>query len=267
MLKTEERNPLTAHLDKMSSSEILSRIQTENKNAVNAIDDALPQIERAVEAILPRMQKGGRLFYMGSGTSGRLGVLDAAECPPTYGVSPDTVIGIISGGYSALVRAAEGAEDSFEQGKADFLAYRPTALDTLVGISAAGGARYTLGGMEAAHSCGALVISLSSNSPTPMGDAADIEIFTDTGAEVVTGSTRMKAGSAQKMVLNMLSTTLMVRLGYVAENLMINLRPTNSKLKKRMISIVSSLTGLNESDAETRLEKAGWVIKEAIKEA
>jgi len=266
MLRTEQRNPNTMNLDKLSSMEILSRIQNENKNAVNAIDAALPQIEAAVEAILPRMQKGGRLFYMGSGTSGRLGVLDAAECPPTYGVSPDRVVGIISGGYGALVKAAEGAEDSFEQGKADFLAYHPTEFDSLVGISAAGGAQYTLGGMEAAHSCGALVISLSSNSPSPMGNAADIEIFTDTGAEVVTGSTRMKAGSAQKMVLNMLSTALMVRLGYVVENLMINLRPTNIKLKGRMISIVSSLTGVDAAEAEKRLESADWIIKEAIKE-
>ena len=264
MLKTEMRNPNTTHIDKMSTGEMMAAIQQENLHAAQAVGSELEAIARAVDAIASRMQRGGRLFYVGCGTSGRLGVMDAAECPPTYGVSPDLVVGVIAGGDSSLRRASEGAEDQKADGIAALQAYDIKEADSVIGISVAGGAAYVLGALEHAKEKGALTVSLSSNPGCPMEQLADLAICPDTGAEVITGSTRMKAGSAHKMVLNMISTGVMVRLGHVYENLMINLKPTNTKLRARVIRIVRQITGLEEKDALRLLDENGWVIRDAL---
>ena len=265
MLKTEMRNPSTTHIDRMSTAEMVRIIQDENVNATMSIEKALSSIERAIDAIAERMAKGGRLFYIGCGTSGRLGVLDASECPPTYGVPYDLVIGIIAGGDGALRKAVEGAEDSHEAGYGDISSYNITELDSIVGISVAGGAQYVLGAFAKAREVGALIISLSSNEDTPIERAADIGIITDTGAEVITGSTRMKAGSAHKMVLNMISTAVMVRLGHVYENMMINLRPSNVKLRDRMIRILCEITELSYDRCEKLLDENEFSLHSALR--
>ena len=265
MLKTEMRNPSTTHIDRMSTAEMVRIIQDENVNAAMSIEKALSSIERAIDAIAERMAKGGRLFYIGCGTSGRLGVLDASECPPTYGVPYDLVIGIIAGGDGALRKAVEGAEDSHEAGYGDISSYNITELDSIVGISVAGGAQYVLGAFAKAREVGALIISLSSNEDTPIERAADIGIITDTGAEVITGSTRMKAGSAHKMVLNMISTAVMVRLGHVYENMMINLRPSNVKLRDRMIRILREITELSYDRCEKLLDENEFSLHLALR--
>ena len=265
MLKTEMRNPSTTHIDRMSTAEMVRIIQGENVNAAMSIEKALSSIERAIDAIAERMAKGGRLFYIGCGTSGRLGVLDASECPPTYGVPYDLVIGIIAGGDGALRKAVEGAEDSHEAGYGDISSYNITELDSIVGISVAGGAQYVLGAFAKAREVGALIISLSSNEDTPIERAADIGIITDTGAEVITGSTRMKAGSAHKMVLNMISTAVMVRLGHVYENMMINLRPSNVKLRDRMIRILSEITEFSYDRCEKLLDENEFSLHLALR--
>lgn len=265
MLKTEMRNPSTTHIDRMSTAEMVRIIQAENVNAAMSIEKALSSIEKAIDAIAERMAKGGRLFYIGCGTSGRLGVLDASECPPTYGVPYDLVIGIIAGGDGALRKAVEGAEDSHEAGYGDISSYNITELDSIVGISVAGGAQYVLGAFAKAREVGALIISLSSNEDTPIERAADIGIITDTGAEVITGSTRMKAGSAHKMVLNMISTAVMVRLGHVYENMMINLRPSNVKLRDRMIRILREITELSYDRCEKLLDENEFSLHLALR--
>lgn len=266
MQKTEMRNPLTTHIDKMSTSEMLQVIQNENRNAVEAVGEALEDIGKAVDAISASLEKGGRLIYMGAGTSGRLGVIDAAECPPTYGVSYDTVIGIIAGGKEAMFRANEGGEDDPMAGVADLKEKELKSCDTVVGISAAGNAAYVIHALEYAKSIGCTTVGISSNHGCLLEKTADIAIITDTGAEVITGSTRMKAGTAQKLVLNMLSTCAMVKTGKVYENLMINLRPTNIKLARRMISIVSEIMECDEEKAEKLLNENDWNIRKAVGE-
>lgn len=267
MLKTEMRNPHTTHIDRMSTADMLAVMQQENLNAVAAVGAVTPAIGAAVDAIAPRMQQGGRLFYVGCGTSGRLGVLDAAECPPTFGVSPELVVGIIAGGDEALRSAVEGAEDSAAQGRADLAVYALTDKDSVVGISAAGGAAYVLGALALAKEAGAFTVGVTSNPDSPLAVLADVAIAPDTGAEVVTGSTRMKAGTSQKLILNMLSTALMIRLGHVYENLMINLRPSNVKLRRRMIGIVRDIAGVDEAAAESMLEQSDWSIRKAVEKA
>jgi len=264
MLKTEYRNPKTTHIDKMTAHEMVRVMQEENINAAHAIDAELDAIARAIDAIAARMAEGGRLFYIGCGTSGRLGVLDASECPPTYGVSRDMVIGIIAGGDGAIRNAVEGAEDSREAGYRDLAAYAIGKNDCVVGISVAGGAGYVLGAFEKAREEGALLVALSCNEGCPIEQAADIGIHPDTGAEVITGSTRMKAGSAHKMILNMISTAVMVKLGHVYENMMINLRPSNIKLRDRMIRILVEITALSYDEAERLLEENGFSLKAAL---
>ena len=265
MLKTEMRNPSTTHIDRMSTAEMVRIIQDENINAAMSIEKALCTIEKAIDAIAERMAKGGRLFYIGCGTSGRLGVLDASECPPTYGVPHDLVVGIIAGGDGAIRKAVEGAEDNFEAGYRDISSYHVTELDSVVGISVAGGAQYVLGSFAKAHEVGALIVSLSSNENTPIEKDADIGIVTDTGAEVITGSTRMKAGSAHKMVLNMISTAVMVKLGHVYENMMMNLCPSNVKLRDRMIRILREITDLSYDECEELLKKNEFNIRLALR--
>lgn len=264
MLKTEKRNINTMHIDEMSTAEMMCTIQRENEVAVKSVGDAINSIATAVDGITARMKKGGRLFYVGCGTSGRLGVLDASEIPPTFGADPDLVVGIIAGGDGALRLAAEGAEDSFERGVKDLSAYNLTQNDSLVGISAAGGAAYVLGALQYARENGAYTVALTSNVGTEICSGVDCAIVTDTGAEAITGSTRMKAGTAQKLVLNMLSTGVMIKLGYVYENLMINLKPTNIKLKNRMIGIVSELAECDAEKAESLLENSEWNIRKAV---
>ena len=261
------RNPKTMHIDKMTTAEMLSIISEENFNAAKAVEAALPSIEKAVDAITERISNGGRLFYIGAGTSGRLGVLDASECPPTYGVSPETVTGIIAGGKECMFRAAENEEDKAECGRNDILANGLSRADALVGISVAGGAAYVVGALEAAKEIGAVTIALTSNENTPIAKVADIEIFTDTGAEPITGSTRMKAGTAHKMVLNMLSTCAMVKTGKVYENMMINLKPSNIKLRDRMIRITADIVGCDKAAAENLLTENDWSIKKAAEAA
>lgn len=263
MKKTEMRNPRTTHIDKMSTSEMISIINEENFNAVRAVEAALPAIELAIDAIVPRMEKGGRLIYIGAGTSGRLAAQDAAECPPTYGVSYDVVRAIIAGGAPALLKASEGAEDDGDMGVSDFMALEPTENDTLVGISASGGAPYVNSAITKAKELGCITLGITSNECSALAELAEYPIVTDTGAEVVTGSTRMKAGTAQKLVLNMLSTAVMIKTGKVYENLMVNLRPTNKKLRYRMITIVMDITGVGESEAERLLEENEWSIPRA----
>lgn len=264
MLKTEMRNENTKNIDKMSIMEMLKVIDAENYNAVKAVSNALESIEKAVDAITLSFKNGGRLFYIGAGTSGRLGVLDASECPPTYGVSDNTVIGIIAGGDGALCKAVEGSEDNPLGGIKQLKEYDFNKNDVLVGTSAAGEAMYVTNAIEYAKSLGCVTIGITSNQGSVLDKISNISIVTDTGAEVVTGSTRMKAGTAQKLVLNMLSTCSMIKMGYVYENLMINLKATNIKLTKRMTGIVCDILECTEDTATELLNQSDWDIKKAI---
>jgi N-acetylmuramic acid 6-phosphate etherase len=251
------------NFDKMSSAEQVAAMCRENQNAVLAVEKAAPEIAKAIDAVAAAFNGGHRLFFIGAGTSGRLGVLDAAECPPTFGVPHDMVQGIIAGGKERMFSAGENAEDKLENGIADIKASQLSAGDVLVGVSVAGGAAYVVGALQTAKELGATAVALTSNFDTPIEKVADITIITDTGAEVVTGSTRMKAGTAQKLVLNMLSTAVMIKTGKVYENLMVNLRPTIVKLRYRMITIVMNITGLGEEDAERLLNENEWSIPRA----
>jgi N-acetylmuramic acid 6-phosphate etherase len=261
MLSTEQRNPATAHLDQASTNEMLRLIQDANRRSVEAVDEALPQIARVVDAAASAIAAGGRIIYVGAGTSGRLAMQDAAECPPTYGVDPETVVAIMAGGRDAVFRAVEGVEDDAEAGSRDMLAFKPGPHDLVLGISASGGAPYVAAALRTAREHGAVTASLSSNPGTAIEREADLPSVTDTGPEVVTGSTRMKAGNAQKMVLNMISTCAMVKTGKVRGNLMINLRPTNRKLRARMIKIVCDELGVDESRAITLLDAHDWALR------
>lgn len=265
MLETEKRNPQTTHIDTADTLTMLRLINDENYRSVQAVEAALAAIAEAIDAVAEAFTRGGRLIYVGAGTSGRIASADAAECPPTYGVDPGQVITIIAGGESALIHASENAEDKSEAGVRDLLAVDVKPCDVVMGISASGGAAYVAAALAKAKEVGCVTISLSSNSPCKIADIADINIFTDTGAEVITGSTRMKAGNAQKMVLNMITTCAMVKTGKVYENLMINLKPSNQKLKHRMVTIVCDILGCSESEAESRLDANDWSIRGAIK--
>lgn len=264
MLSTEKRNEKTMHIDKMSTMEMIKVMQEETYNALRAIDEALPSIEKAVDAAAYAVNNGGRIIYIGAGTSGRLGVLDAAECPPTFGVSPDLVVGIIAGGKERMFTSGENAEDVAEMGVKDLKEKNITDRDLVVGISAAGNAAYIVSALEYAKSVGAKTVGLTCNPDTLLDKTADISIVTETGAEVITGSTRLKAGTSQKLVLNMISTCAMIRMGNVYENLMINLRPTNVKLTERMISIVSDILSVSREEARSSLEANEWNIRRAV---
>lgn len=258
-LSTEARNPASENLDELSTVDVLRLIHAADHEAVAAVDRELPRIAAAVDAVAARLDAGGRLFYSGAGTSGRLGVLDASECPPTYNIPPDLVQGVIAGGDAALRRSLERAEDDPALG-ADDLAQRGfSAHDVLVGIAASGRTPYVLGAIDYARRLGALTIGLTCVPGSPIAEAAEMAITPDTGAEIVTGSTRMKAGTATKLVLNMLSTAVLVRLGYVYGNLMVNVQPTNSKLADRAARIVSTITGLAATRAQELLAQAGSI--------
>jgi N-acetylmuramic acid 6-phosphate etherase len=261
-LLTETRNSASEKIDAISTELMLHIINDEDYTISDRVRDQIPNIAKAVDAIHARVVQGGRLFYMGAGTSGRLGVLDASECPPTFGVPRDLVQGIIAGGDPALRVSKEGAEDSPEQGGIDLLANgfnQSPGQDVLVGIAASGRTPYVLGAMALAKQHGCLTIGLSCVPGSPVEAAADIAITPATGAEAITGSTRMKAGTATKLVLNMISTGLMVRLGYVYGNLMVNVQPTNEKLVDRAERIISNATGVDEARATYLLQQGGKV--------
>ncbi len=264
MLKTEMRNQNTYDIDKMSTYDILKIISDENAKVTQAINKVLPEIEKACDMAAEVIKSGGKVYYIGSGTSGRLGVCDAAECPPTFGVSYDLFNGIIAGGEKCMFKAAENAEDNAEMAVADLKNRNFSSKDILIGISASGSAAYVISAVNYAKSIGAKTVSVTNNPDTQLGKAADVDICADTGPEVITGSTRMKAGTAQKIILNMISTASMVKCGCVYENLMINLRPTNKKLRQRMIGIVTEILSCSEEKAEELLEANGWNIRSAV---
>lgn len=264
MLKTEMRNPLTMNFDKMSTEEMVSVMTLENANAVRAVEAASESIAKAIDTVAEAFSNGNRLFFIGAGTSGRLGVLDASECPPTFGVSPDMVQGIIAGGKECMFRAAENAEDLSINGRDDVISYGIRAGDVLVGISVAGNAAYVREALRTAKELGAHTVALTCNDKAQISEFADISIVTDTGAEVLTGSTRLKAGTAHKMVLNMITTCAMTKIGNVYENLMINLRPTNDKLRDRTIRIVQEILGCKRDEAIEKLENNEWNIRRAV---
>ena len=249
------------HLERMSVAELLQHINDEDALVAEAVRKVLPQIEALVEAIEPRMKRGGRLFYVGAGTSGRLGVLDASELPPTFGVPDTWVIGIIAGGERALRHAVEKAEDKVKKGWEDVQAYHPTKDDTVIGIAASGTTPYVIGAVSEARKHGLLTGCITSNPHTPLAEAAEYSIETIVGPEFVTGSSRMKSGTAQKMVLNMISTSLMIRQGRVKGNRMVKMQLTNAKLVDRGTRMLQDSLGLSYEEAQQRLLDAGSVDK------
>lgn len=258
-LTTEERNPRTSHIDELSTLEMIALIHREDAVVATAVESQLPAIARAVDAIAERFTRGGRLFYIGAGTSGRLGVLDASECPPTFSVSPTLVQGLIAGGDAALRKSSEHSEDSSEEGARDLAAAGFAAADSLVGIAASGRTPYVLGALVHARSLAALTIGLSCVAGSDVAQCSDIAITPVTGPEVITGSTRMKAGTATKLVLNMISTGVMVRTGAVYGNLMVNVKPTNDKLIDRAQRILMAATACDRVTAARLLIEAGSV--------
>lgn len=263
-LETEQVNPATTEIDRMSPLEIAQVMNAEDAKVAEAIKLELPQIARAIEEIATRLRRGGRLIYVGAGTSGRLGVLDAAECPPTFNVSADMVIGLLAGGPIAQTQAQEDQEDSVEAGEFDIAQLNVSADDVVVGIAASGRTPYVLGAVARARSCGALTVGVACNARTPLEEAVQIMIAPVVGPEVITGSTRLKAGTAQKMVLNMLSTGSMVLLGKTFGNLMIDVQATNLKLHQRALKIVQTATGLEQEATEELLQRSGGEVKLAI---
>lgn len=263
-IKTEERNSLTSNIDRVSTLEMVKLINNEDKKVASAVEKESEKIAEAIDVIAEQMKKGGRLVYLGCGTSGRLGVLDAVECPPTFSTDYSEVTGIIAGGNEAIFRAKEGAEDNEALGESDLKDINFSEKDVLVGIAASGRTPYVLGGMKYARALGAHVIGLCCNSGSPVEKLADISITPMPGPEVVTGSTRMKSGTAQKMVLNMLSTGAMIKRGKVYGNLMVDVKPTNEKLIHRCRKIVCEATGVNEDTAAATLGQCGYHAKTAI---
>jgi N-acetylmuramic acid 6-phosphate etherase len=258
-LLTEAQNPASSEIDSLSTLDMLRVINAADQEVALAVERELPHIARAVDAIVSRLEKGGHLFYVGAGTSGRLGVLDASECPPTFNTPPDLVQGLIAGGDGALRRSIENAEDDPEQGKQDLVAHNFSSADVLVGIAASGRTPYVLGAIAYARSLGALSIGLSCTPDSELARAAEIAITPAPGPEIVTGSTRLRAGTATKLVLNMLSTGAMIRLGYVYGNLMVNMQPTNEKLIDRARRIIAAIAGVSYDEASRLLSVAGSV--------
>jgi N-acetylmuramic acid 6-phosphate etherase len=260
---TEARNPRARELDRLGTADLLRLMNDEDATVPGAVAAAIPQVARAVDEIVAAMSRGGRLRYVGAGTSGRLGVLDASEAPPTFGVEPDLIVGIISGGDAALRTAVEGAEDDAAAAARDLEAALRDG-DVVVGISASGRATYVVAALEAARARGARTIALTCDAASPLVRAADLAITLDVGPEVLAGSSRLKAGTATKLVLNMLSTASLVRLGRTRGDLMVDLRATNTKLRARAIAMVRAETGLDENAARARLEAAGWDVRAVL---
>ena len=263
-LITEQRNPNSMHVDSLSALEIVRLMNEEDKQVPLAIEKCLPQIAQAVECIVAAFQQGGRLVYIGAGTSGRLGVLDASECPPTFGVSPEMVKGIIAGGERALRHPIEGAEDSKAQAVIDLQTIQFSSKDVLVGIAASGRTPYVIGALEYAKSLGSVTVSIASNPNSAMANIVDIAIDTVVGPEVLTGSSRLKSGTAQKLVLNMLTTASMILMGKCYQNLMVDVQASNEKLKARAIRIVMQATDCDKALAEETLKQADQNAKLAI---
>ena len=263
-LITEQRNPNSMHVDSLSALDIVQLMNEEDKQVPLAIEKCLPQIAQAVECIVAAFQQGGRLVYIGAGTSGRLGVLDASECPPTFGVSPEMVKGIIAGGERALRHPIEGAEDSKTQAVVDLQTIHFSSKDVLVGIAASGRTPYVIGALEYAKSLGSVTVSIASNPNSAMANIVDIAIDTVVGPEVLTGSSRLKSGTAQKLVLNMLTTASMILMGKCYQNLMVDVQASNEKLKARAIRIVTQATDCDKALAEETLKQADQNAKLAI---
>ncbi|MFT0802805.1 N-acetylmuramic acid 6-phosphate etherase [Bacillus swezeyi] len=263
-LTTELRNEKTKCIHQAETIDILTIINEEDKTVAEAVEAVLPDVKTAVDLAVESLKKGGRIIYIGAGTSGRLGVLDAAECPPTFSISPDTVRGIIAGGEKALFEAVEGAEDHEDFGMRDLQSIQLSKNDTVIGIAASGRTPYVHGGLKYARQTGAKTISLTCNKDSAISKTADRSIEVVVGPEVVAGSTRMKAATAHKMILNMISTTAMIRMGKVYENLMVDVHVSNDKLKERAIRIIETVTGADKKTAEAALDKAGNQVKIAI---
>ncbi|KAF0825074.1 N-acetylmuramic acid 6-phosphate etherase [Cytobacillus firmus] len=263
-LNTEQRNPKTMEIDLMTTEEIITIINQEDTIVPNAIAREIPHIVKVVDEITESFKKGGRLIYVGAGTSGRLGIIDASECPPTYGTDPEMVVGIIAGGKEAMTEAVEGAEDDSEQGRQDVADIQLSDKDVLVGIAASGRTPYTIGALQYGNEVGAVTVSVACTKDSEMGKISKYTIAPITGPEVVTGSTRMKAGTAQKLVLNMLTTASMIKLGKVYGNLMVDVQMTNEKLFKRAENIVKMATGASDEEARAALKEQNYQTKAAI---
>ncbi len=263
-LVSETRNPATSRLDEMSTLEMVTCFNDEDRKVPLAIQAVLPQIAEAVERAAASFLAGGRLIYLGAGTSGRLGVLDASECPPTFGVQHGMVIGLIAGGPGALLKAVEGAEDNAELGVEDLKNLNLTADDTVVGLAASGRTPYVIGALRYARHLGCATVAISCNPDSPIAHEAQVAISPIVGPEALTGSTRLKSGTAQKLVLNMISTGAMVKIGKVYQNLMVDVKATNVKLVDRACRIVVEATGAERQDAEAALQQTGFEVKPAI---
>src|SRR5262245_2089289 len=264
MLITEEINLNSTEIDRLPTLEALRIINSEDRKVATSVERVLPDIARAVEGIVERIKDGGRIYYVGTGTSGRLGVLDAAECPPTFGVPAHLVQGVIAGGYDACFKAVEASEDDREAGARDLQARDITDKDAVVGIAASGRTPYTIGALEYARRIGALTICITCNKETEIASVVEIPIEAVVGPEVIAGSTRLKAGTAQKMILNMISTMTMVRMGYVTGNRMTNLTPRNEKLRNRALEIVMHECALESTAAMELLVSAKWDLRLAL---
>ncbi len=263
-LSTEGHNPKTKDLDEMSSMQIITAMNNEDKTVADAVEKELPQISQAVDATVKSFKSEGRLFYIGAGTSGRLGILDAAECIPTFGSDPELVQGIIAGGDKAMTIAVEGAEDDAKLGMSDLMDRNLTSKDTVVGIAASGRTPYVIGGLDYATSVGASTVALSCNLDSEISGHAQIAIEVVVGPEVLSGSTRLKSGTAQKMVLNMISTASMVRIGKTYGNLMVDVKPTNEKLVQRSVNIITEVTDVDEETALNTLKDSDYSVKDSI---
>lgn len=261
---TEQENSKTTHIDCASTLEAVGLINDEDKRVAAAVENVLPELAAAIDKIVARLRGGGRLFYVGTGTSGRLGVLDASECPPTFGVAPDLVQGVIAGGYDALYKAVEASEDDRQAGETDLINRGVTEKDTVVGIAASGTTLYTIGAVEFARKLGCFTACIACVPDSPLTQAAEIAIVPIVGAEAITGSSRMKSGTAQKMVLNMLSTVTMIRLGYVKGNRMVNVKSSNLKLKERSLRILMAETNLDDLTAQSLMDEAGNDLRVAL---
>lgn len=263
-LATEQQNPNTLNLDEMSALEIARAINHEDQSVAIAVKKALPQIAKAIDLVAESLREGGRLIYVGAGTSGRLGALDASEIPPTFGINQKRIQHVIAGGEKALHSAVEDEEDSLNLGKKDIARRKPGKRDVVIGIAASGRTPYTVAALKYARKKGANTVAVVCNHNSALEQAADLAIVIDIGPEVLSGSTRMKAGTAQKLVLNMISTGAMVRLGYVYGNLMVNVQPRNEKLRERSLTIVEKTTGVPRNEASKALKAAGWSLPLAL---
>ena len=264
LLSTEARNPLSHNLDNLNSLELVKLINSEDAKVAQAVAAVAEPIAEAIEVIADRLTRGGRLIYVGAGTSGRLGVLDAVECPPTFNTDPDQVLGLIAGGPEGLLRAVEGAEDSLDMGRNDLRAIKLSALDVVVGIAASGRTPYVIGALDYARETGAYAIGFSCNLQAEISAHADLNIIPQVGPEVLSGSTRLKAGTATKLVLNMLTTGAMVRMGKTYSNLMVDVRATNKKLMERAIRIVATLIHCSHAEASDLLRRCDGEVKTAV---